>query len=139
MPLQQAKSEGPRMDTSTQTHLKQQRDSLLYRQRELQADLHAAELARQAQAPAGEAGVVDQKDMAERWQASDLDSAQQQRDAVEAQQVAAALQRLDEGRYGDCQDCGQPIPFARLRVQPAALRCASCQAAFEHAAEFARR
>jgi DnaK suppressor protein len=127
------------MDAPIQTHLKQQRDSLLYRQRELQAELQAAELARQDQAPLDASGVVDQKDMAARWQASGIDSAQQQRDADEAQQVAAALQRLDEGRYGDCADCGQPIPLARLRVQPAASRCAACQAISEHTADPARR
>jgi len=43
----------------------------------------------------------------------------------------AALQRLDAGVYGDCVDCGQPIALERLRVQPAAERCAACQAARE--------
>ena len=45
----------------------------------------------------------------------------------------AALLRLDAATYGDCADCGEPISLQRLRVQPAALRCAPCQAACERA------
>jgi DnaK suppressor protein len=126
------------MDTATQTHLKQQREALLYRQRELQADLHAADLLRQAQAGGAAAGVVDQKDIAERRQASAIDAAQEQRDREEAQLVAAALSRLDHGSYGDCVDCGQPIPMPRLRVQPAAPRCAGCQTTYERTVELMR-
>ena len=43
------------------------------------------------------------------------------------------LHRLDAGRFGDCLECGDPISLARLRVQPAAARCARCQAASERA------
>jgi DnaK suppressor protein len=125
------------MDTTTQTHLSQQRQALLYRQNELRADLHAADLIRQAGPDLP--GVVDQKDIASRQQMGAVDASQEQRDRDEAQQVAAALQRLDEGRYGDCLDCGEPIAYPRLLVQPAALRCAHCQTALEHAVEFARR
>jgi DnaK suppressor protein len=125
------------MDDSTQTHLVQQRQALLHRQNELQADFRAAEMARQAQPD--RATVVDQKDMAAHQQMSAIDASQEERDRDEARQVAAALQRLDDGSYGNCLDCGLPIAFARLRVQPAATRCASCQTALEHALEFARR
>jgi len=59
--------------------------------------------------------------------------AQAQRDADELAAVEAALHRLDAGRFGDCLECGDPIPLARLRVQPAAARCSHCQAASERA------
>jgi DnaK suppressor protein len=125
------------MDTSTQNHLRQQRQALLFRQSELRAELHAAELTRQA--PRDSTAVMDQKDLAARQQMNAIDASQEQRDRDEAQEVAAALRRLDEGNYGDCLDCGQAIAYARLLVQPAALRCAQCQAALEQAVEFARR
>lgn len=37
-----------------------------------------------------------------------------------------ALRRLDDGTYGICQACGQPIPQARLEVLPEARRCVAC-------------
>ena len=33
-------------------------------------------------------------------------------------QVEAALQRMDEGTYGLCEETDEPIPFARLRAEP---------------------
>ena len=44
------------------------------------------------------------------------------------EQVERALQRLREGAYGICEGCGDRIPEARLRYQPAATRCVECQA-----------
>ena len=29
--------------------------------------------------------------------------------------------------YGECADCGNPIPYARLVAYPAAKRCVACQ------------
>lgn len=60
-------------------------------------------------------------------------SAEQDRDTGELREIAAALTRMDEGRYGECFDCGRDVPFARLEVQPTALRCVPCQQRFEKA------
>lgn len=38
-----------------------------------------------------------------------------------------ALRRLDEGTYGACQRCGDPIPAARLEIVPHARYCVTCQ------------
>ena len=38
-----------------------------------------------------------------------------------------ALERVSEGSYGKCVDCGGEIPFERLRIQPGAERCRPCQ------------
>ena len=48
-------------------------------------------------------------------------------------EVNAALARLEEGSWGVCVDCGQPIPEARLEVRPEATRCVDDQARFESA------
>lgn len=37
-----------------------------------------------------------------------------------------ALQRLADGTYGNCDRCGQPIPFGRLLVMPESQRCMAC-------------
>jgi DnaK suppressor protein len=49
------------------------------------------------------------------------------READELRAIDAALERIGDGSYGACSDCGAPIPEARLRVAPEAARCISCQ------------
>ncbi len=39
-----------------------------------------------------------------------------------------ALHKFDEGTYGLCDDCGQPIDPARLEALPQANLCLSCKA-----------
>ena len=42
-------------------------------------------------------------------------------------QIDDALKRLDEGSYGICQQCNQPIVMSRLRAVPYASLCINCQ------------
>ena len=42
-------------------------------------------------------------------------------------QVERALVRLDEGTYGRCENCGNPIPKARLQAFPRATLCVACK------------
>jgi RNA polymerase-binding transcription factor DksA len=42
--------------------------------------------------------------------------------------LAGSLQRLHTPDYGVCEDCGQDIPFVRLKAFPNAVRCAACEA-----------
>jgi DnaK suppressor protein len=121
------------MDVATQTHLKALRDLLTYRQHELRAEVHAAQMAHREPVAVGTHEVADRKDEAAQRQFSELGDAQEQRDLDEMVQVEAALHRLDIGVYGDCADCGEPISLQRLLAQPAAQRCAPCQAVYEHA------
>ncbi|MFF9089862.1 TraR/DksA family transcriptional regulator [Streptomyces sp. NPDC014991] len=37
-----------------------------------------------------------------------------------------ALERLERGDYGRCEQCGEPIPTGRLVVRPAAKTCVRC-------------
>ena len=46
---------------------------------------------------------------------------------AELLEVAAALDRLETGQYGRCEDCGEPIPDERLSALPTARRCAPHQ------------
>jgi len=50
------------------------------------------------------------------------------------QDLEDALERMDEGTYGVCEECGQPIPWERLEVMPEARRCVRCQTASEEEA-----
>ncbi len=56
--------------------------------------------------------------------------------AREISAVEHALARIREGSYGYCDDCGNPIDPARLRVLPSASRCIQCQGRYE--AEYKR-
>lgn len=42
-------------------------------------------------------------------------------------QVERALERLDDGQYGWCERCGNPIPVERLAAFPSATLCVSCK------------
>ena len=41
-------------------------------------------------------------------------------------QVEDALRKIDEGGYGVCERCQQPIAPARLEARPEARRCINC-------------
>jgi DnaK suppressor protein len=41
--------------------------------------------------------------------------------------ITAALERLDEGEYGTCVECGENIAPARLRAMPEVMTCVRCQ------------
>ena len=48
-------------------------------------------------------------------------------------EVEAAQERLREGRYGCCEECGEDIPFARLQAYPEAKLCLADQERYEAA------
>lgn len=50
-----------------------------------------------------------------------------ERERIKAEQVATALRRIDEGSYGSCTTCREPIHFERLMVFPEAGTCKSCE------------
>ena len=63
---------------------------------------------------------------------------EQERDATtdilladEARSVEIAQERLAEGTYGTCVDCGNEIPEARLEAIPEAIRCIDDQNRYE--------
>ena len=123
------------MDIATQNHLTKVRDLLTDRWLELRAEVEAGEQAQREATGAAAHEVSDRKDEVTQRLLSDLDGAQEQRDVDEMAQVETALHRIEDGIYGDCTDCGEPISPQRLLVQPAAQRCAPCQATYEHALE----
>ncbi len=59
--------------------------------------------------------------------ARDLEFALDERESAELRLLDAALERIRAGSYGQCLDCGEDIPAARLHAAPAAARCLACQ------------
>ena len=41
-------------------------------------------------------------------------------------QIETALQRIEDGGYGRCEECGEPIPKSRLDAIPYAADCERC-------------
>ncbi len=49
----------------------------------------------------------------------------------EYQMINKALEMIDNGTYGICTECGNPISEKRLLLFPNATRCLACQEALE--------
>jgi DnaK suppressor protein len=45
--------------------------------------------------------------------------------------VVAALQKIDDGSFGNCERCGEAIADKRLEALPFARHCIDCQRAVE--------
>jgi RNA polymerase-binding protein DksA len=81
------------------------------------------------------AGLMNELAATEDWVLADIltdmDIAMVTRDIGELQEVDAALVSVDDGSYGTCRDCGEPVGWPRLNANPTALRCISCQERYE--------
>ncbi|WP_367065845.1 TraR/DksA family transcriptional regulator [Oryzisolibacter sp. LB2S] len=71
------------------------------------------------------------RDQANSMAASMVRDAEAARDHAELVAVRAALERMGDGSYGECLDCGKSVGVPRLLAQPSALRCIACQSKLE--------
>lgn len=110
-----------------QTELIRRRDDLDRRLAEHQGGLSRVEHARELLAQDGD-------ELPQHEAERELDQAVGERELAELAEVRAALLRLEQGRFGQCADCGQAIAFDRLKVEPWALRCVPCASRREQAA-----
>jgi len=114
------------MSTLTTSYLRHVEAQLMARREALDARLHAAVLA-----AAGESShateVRDFKDSAANESDAALDNAELAQVARERNDVLAALRRIGDGSYGDCLECGRPIPVHRIEALPTAALCAECK------------
>jgi DnaK suppressor protein len=53
--------------------------------------------------------------------------------------IQEALQRLNDGEYGICQECGEEIGIERLKARPVTTLCIACKSNQEIAERKARR
>ena len=102
-------------------------------------DQQKRDLQRQLQdnQPDSEPVTLDQQSVG---RVSRIDAIQQQQMAIANRQQATAilkqinssLNRIENGEYGFCLECGEAIGFARLQVQAYAANCVECQSAIEN-------
>ena len=100
------------------------RKLLLNRQRELQSVAETA-------SDSAETVTLDQT---RQGRLSRMDALQQQamsqetnrRRQLELQRITSALQRMDNGDFGYCSDCGETIAYGRLEISPTVTKCITC-------------
>jgi RNA polymerase-binding protein DksA len=49
------------------------------------------------------------------------------RERAELALISSALARIDQGTYGQCEECGQEIPLPRLQAIPYTKYCIACK------------
>ncbi len=52
-------------------------------------------------------------------------------DSGTLERIETALERIEEGTYGQCEECGTKIPKTRLNAIPYATMCVKCAAQYE--------
>ncbi len=75
---------------------------------------------------------ADSKEMAKELEDSEVVDALGNEAREEIAKISAALQRLDNGRYGVCSECAEPIEADRMKVYPYADECIDCARFDEH-------
>lgn len=69
---------------------------------------------------------ADSKEMAKELEDSEVVDALGNEAREEIAKISAALVRLDNGRYGVCSECAEPIEADRIRANPTADECIDC-------------
>lgn len=49
------------------------------------------------------------------------------RETLYVKKVEEALRRIEEGTFGECDECGEDIELRRLEARPTATLCVSCK------------
>ncbi|MGF1642705.1 MAG: TraR/DksA family transcriptional regulator [Thiotrichales bacterium] len=75
--------------------------------------------------------VHDMEDLALAHRLTEMNHSEINRHRHQVDEVNAAFRRIAEGTIGQCVECGKPIGFPRLKVNPTANRCIRCQDVFE--------
>lgn len=78
------------------------------------------------------AGSVSQDDNAQlSIQMREVDARLTAFDKDELARIDRALERMDDGSYGLCDECGCLIPFGRLKAEPMTQHCVQCKSRWE--------
>lgn len=68
----------------------------------------------------------------------ELDMILTDREKKKLLQIDDALDRIEDGSYGLCEECGVKIPKGRLKVMPFAKCCVECQEKMERDEKYMR-
>ena len=92
------------------------------------ADLQAQMLQNQENMtpPSADEGAVLQRNVAR-----EVDQALTNIDAADITRIDRALEKMADGSYGFCGECGCNIPFERLKIEPQTQHCVACKSRWE--------
>lgn len=82
--------------------------------------------------------IGDQFDSASEGREQELGYLMNTRDRQKVLRIEEALRRLDDGEYGICEECEEPIGVKRLHAMPFTKLCVRCQEQEEAAEQMAR-
>jgi DnaK suppressor protein len=123
------------IDTDTNGRYAELKQILEDRRREILSEVQSRIKDVRAEGASGiTTGVVDAVETSEADIQEDIEFALIQMKAETLQRINQALDRLEEGSYGRCYECGDEISEARLRALPFAVRCKDCEESREVAA-----
>jgi DnaK suppressor protein len=89
--------------------------------------------------PADPVEVRDPEEWGRTSAEQDVDLTLMEMQADTCRRIDEALQRLEQGTYGSCEECDEEIPPARLQALPFATLCRTCQELQEDAPAGERR
>ena len=96
---------------------------LLARERQLLGGLRDVE----QEGPCNALDGADAMDAASEFAANDVQAFLKELRAMELLDINHAFEKLFEGTYGMCEECGKRIPAARIRLIPAVSLCVACK------------
>lgn len=80
-------------------------------------------------------GAMDLADLADASYSADYSLAWTEKINRRIREIDESLDRIKEGSYGICHQCGEDIPEGRLEVRPKAKYCAQCKEDLEKRGE----
>ena len=102
-----------------------QQQQLVQRVLQLETELHNIEAERD----------IEYMDHAQEEAVNDELIALDEHSRQEMEEIQAALARIEDGTYGFCARCGDPIDPKRLEILPTARYCVQCQILLEVTAQ----
>lgn len=88
---------------------------------------HKLELGASLSSDYGGAGTSDLGDVANDDAEREVNTQLASLETRELMKIERAIRAIREGRYGQCDVCGKPIPIARLQALPYTSSCIDCQ------------
>ncbi len=96
-----------------------------------QAIIDAAEAAREEGMAVDTSDLPDEVDLASTEAGQTLNMRLRDRELVLLKKIDKALKKMDEGEFGTCTRCGDPISVKRLEARPVADLCINCKEELE--------
>lgn len=71
--------------------------------------------------------MYDEADLTSSELESSMKMRLKNREALFLKKINESLKRIEEGSFGECQECGDEIELRRLEARPTATHCVNCK------------